>query len=74
MNIRKSSQADIDQIEGIYDRILYEEEAGKVVVNESDSNKQGLYREMQVRRNNSETVARRTGISTTIGRWFTGQS
>ena len=32
MNIRKSSQADIDKIEGIYDRILDEEEAGKVTI------------------------------------------
>jgi GNAT superfamily N-acetyltransferase len=32
MNIRKSSQADIDQIEGIYDRILDEEEAGNATI------------------------------------------
>ena len=32
MNIRKSSHADIDQIEGIYDRILDEEEAGNATI------------------------------------------
>ena len=32
MNIRESSQADIDQIERIYDRILDEEEAGNTTI------------------------------------------
>ena len=54
MDIRKACEADIDQIESIYDRILDEEEAGKVTI--------GWVRGIYPARNTAEEALKRKDL------------